>query len=223
MQGNYNFGDIAGVAFRQQLNTLMEAVATNNSGATPPETTYPHQWWIDLTAGWVKQRNAANDGWVSVLPIGKTGATAEDLAALTVIVDSINGDYFRKNNILGTVSQASGVPTGAIIESGENANGSYIKFADGTLQCSGDSDLNSVTVASGPVYTSSVPAVTFAAEFISPPIVTESSLRVGGSGICWPASIGDDVSETGYLPRLGFSISGATGKIRYIATGRWFE
>lgn len=34
---------------------------------------------------------------------------------------------------VGTVSESSGVPTGAIIESGSNANGDYIKYADGTL------------------------------------------------------------------------------------------
>lgn len=38
---------------------------------------------------------------------------------------------------LGTVSQSAGVPTGAVFESGTNANGKYIKFADGTLICYG--------------------------------------------------------------------------------------
>ncbi|MCP3177314.1 hypothetical protein MJO47_09405 [Desulfuromonas sp. KJ2020] len=40
-------------------------------------------------------------------------------------------------DILGTVSQSGGVPTGAIIERGSNANGEYVKFADGTLICWG--------------------------------------------------------------------------------------
>lgn len=42
---------------------------------------------------------------------------------------------FRRGNILGTVSQSSGVPTGAIIERGSNANGEYVRFADGTQIC----------------------------------------------------------------------------------------
>ncbi|MGU3577106.1 hypothetical protein ACLBWZ_16445 [Brucellaceae bacterium C25G] len=42
---------------------------------------------------------------------------------------------FRRGNILGTVSQAGGVPTGAIIERGSNANGEFVKFADGTQIC----------------------------------------------------------------------------------------
>jgi len=37
--------------------------------------------------------------------------------------------------ILGTVSQSGGVPTGAIIQRGSNANGEFVRYADGTLIC----------------------------------------------------------------------------------------
>lgn len=36
---------------------------------------------------------------------------------------------------VGTVSQSSGIPTGAIIERGSNANGEFVRFADGTQIC----------------------------------------------------------------------------------------
>jgi hypothetical protein len=42
-------------------------------------------------------------------------------------------DHYKKSNILGTVSESSGVPTGAIIERGSNSNGEYVKYADGTM------------------------------------------------------------------------------------------
>ena len=42
---------------------------------------------------------------------------------------------FRRGNILGTVSQTGGVPTGGVIERGSNANGDYTRFADGTQIC----------------------------------------------------------------------------------------
>ena len=49
---------------------------------------------------------------------------------------TIKGEVvYHEANILGTVSQTTGVPTGAIIEKGSNANGTYVKFADGTLIC----------------------------------------------------------------------------------------
>jgi len=46
----------------------------------------------------------------------------------------LNGSVpYARNNILGTVSESSGVPTGAIIERGSNANGEFVKYADGTM------------------------------------------------------------------------------------------
>lgn len=42
---------------------------------------------------------------------------------------------YNQKNIVGPVSQVGGVPSGAIIESGSNANGNYVKYADGTLEC----------------------------------------------------------------------------------------
>ncbi|EPQ3032680.1 phage tail protein [Pseudomonas aeruginosa] len=44
-------------------------------------------------------------------------------------------ELFHTGNILGTVSRSGGAPTGAIIERGSNANGEYVRFADGTQIC----------------------------------------------------------------------------------------
>ena len=38
-------------------------------------------------------------------------------------------------NLVGTVSQSGGIPTGAVVERGSNANGEYVRFADGTQIC----------------------------------------------------------------------------------------
>lgn len=38
-------------------------------------------------------------------------------------------------DLVGTVSQSGGIPTGAVIESGSNANGQYTRWADGTQIC----------------------------------------------------------------------------------------
>ena len=46
-----------------------------------------------------------------------------------------SGKVFGVNNILGTVSESDGTPTGAIFERGSNVNGDYVKYADGTLIC----------------------------------------------------------------------------------------
>ncbi|AZC52258.1 hypothetical protein C4K35_4689 [Pseudomonas chlororaphis subsp. piscium] len=44
-------------------------------------------------------------------------------------------ELYHSRSAVGTVSQASGVPTGALIEKGINSNGYYLKFADGTMIC----------------------------------------------------------------------------------------
>lgn len=41
--------------------------------------------------------------------------------------------HYSTSNILGAVSQASGYPSGAIIERGSNSSGEYTKFADGSV------------------------------------------------------------------------------------------
>ena len=56
---------------------------------------------------------------------------------------------FRQGNILGTVSQSGGVPTGAIIERGSNANGEFVKYADGTMICSGSVNLTGSIPSTG--------------------------------------------------------------------------
>jgi len=62
---------------------------------------------------------------------GTNGVSAVQAGA--VESGDLPSEAYQKNNILGTVSESSGTPTGAIIERGSNANGEYVKFADGTM------------------------------------------------------------------------------------------
>lgn len=42
-------------------------------------------------------------------------------------------ELYHDKNIVGTVSQSAGVPTGAVYEKGSNPNGQYTKYADGSM------------------------------------------------------------------------------------------
>ena len=42
---------------------------------------------------------------------------------------------YDQASLLGPVSQSGGVPTGAVLERGSNANGTYVRWADGTQIC----------------------------------------------------------------------------------------
>lgn len=64
---------------------------------------------------------------------GDTARTAFEKAMANF--DELYSQGYRRNNIVGVVAQSSGVPTGTIIEQGSNANGRYVRFADGTQIC----------------------------------------------------------------------------------------
>lgn len=86
------------------------------------------------------ETNAA--GWRSALglaAIASSGSAADLIAGLVPnarISETLDAaQAYRQGNILGTVSQSSGVPTGAIIQRGSNANGEFTIYADGTVKC----------------------------------------------------------------------------------------
>lgn len=66
---------------------------------------------------------------------GATAATAGTWRRLRIA--GIWGSWVQTTPtaIVGTVAQSAGIPTGALIERGSNANGEYIRFADGTQIC----------------------------------------------------------------------------------------
>jgi hypothetical protein len=63
-QHSFSIANEAGAAFRADVNTALQALASRSSGASAPGTTYAYQPWCDTTNGVLKQRNAANSGWI---------------------------------------------------------------------------------------------------------------------------------------------------------------
>jgi len=62
-------------AFRSDLNNALIALASQSSGATEPSTTFAYMLWADTANDLLKVRNAANDGWISLLTLS-TGTPA---------------------------------------------------------------------------------------------------------------------------------------------------
>lgn len=131
---------------------------------------------------------------------------------------------YGQNNVLGTVSQSSGVPTGAVIERGSNANGEYVRFADGTQICTAQrNDTTGLTVVEGPFYVSPSDLTwTFPASFVTGPSVNitgSRSDRFGG------AFLRGGWSTTGQAFRL-FATAAVSASVNIphfcIAIGRWF-
>ena len=62
---DYTVNNSTGANVRQDINTIFEAIATNNSGASAPSNTKPTQFFADTTNGMLKLRNTSNNGYVN--------------------------------------------------------------------------------------------------------------------------------------------------------------
>ena len=114
---DYVLGNQSGASFRAELNTILEAVVSNNSSSSEPSVMFAYMWWADTTAGLLKQRNAANNAWIShgVLATANlghavladaqtfTGAQRGEITALTDAA-SIATDLALSNNYSVTLA-----------------------------------------------------------------------------------------------------------------------
>ena len=71
-QHDYVIGNDTAANVRADINTALLAIASNNSGASAPTTTYANQWWYDSTNDILKIRSEANDAWISVATLNQT-------------------------------------------------------------------------------------------------------------------------------------------------------
>ena len=121
-------------------------------------------------------------------------------------------------DILGTVSQSGGVPTGSIIERGSNANGEYARFADGTQICTINiSDTQICTTPAGPLYTALSPGTwTYPASFTSVPVVCGGTNNVGRWMTTQP-----EINTSSYK-QTSFTSSSTGVASSLVAVGHWF-
>lgn len=68
-QHDYDLDDQEGAPFLVDLNNVLAAIVTLNSGTTAPTATFPYMWWADTTNAILKRRNAADSAWVNVLDL----------------------------------------------------------------------------------------------------------------------------------------------------------
>ncbi len=129
-------------------------------------------------------------------------------------------EYFNKVNILGTVSQSSGFPTGAVIERGSNANGEYVKFADGTVICWASGKTLTYKNDSVLSITWTFPVQTVGAAFHS--IITSTPAAGHRDAVSYRAGVSNSSVELGVIDDgAGFS-SGDTLGAGLFLIGRWF-
>ena len=129
------------------------------------------------------------------------------------------GAVYGKDNILGTVSQVGGIPTGALMEHDSSVNGEYWKYANGQQITYFRNTGVSIPVNSpfGSMFYSANYALDFPAEFVAPPFATTKS---HGTGIHDASNL---MSPTGLNIQFASPVN-TTVVTDYtlIAIGRWY-
>jgi hypothetical protein len=155
--------------------------------------------------------------------VGSIGTASDQRAALGLGTASVA-------SILGAVSQSAGVPTGAIIERGSNANGEYARFADGTQICTYKHTFTgAINTSFGSVFNGAVvTAKAFPASFVSGSIPSTAMWVLSiTSGSPWLVGTSSDPTTVGQWG--GFYVlnpisigTSVTAIISMTAVGRWF-
>ena len=75
------------------MNSALQALATNSSGAAAPATTYPYQFWYETDTNIFRMRNAADSAWINIFTFDQ-GAGTWSTSESRVVTNSAN-DAFR--------------------------------------------------------------------------------------------------------------------------------
>jgi len=116
-------------------------------------------------------------------------------------------------NVAGTESHS--VDTMGI-ESGDNTNGKYTKFPDGTLICVSKDITNYTNVASGSIFISAQRTWTYPMAFIEKPAVSASD----ENGFRW-ADVFNPESHQARFFSFGATSSTTSSNVTLTAIGRW--
>jgi hypothetical protein len=203
-----------------QLSTLITAVLVDNAPATLDTLN-------ELAAALGDDPNFATT--VATALAGKQ--PIDNLLTAVAGLSTANGQFLAfagsdapsSRNIVGSAEQVEGVPTGAIIERGSNANGQYVRFADGTQICWMSTSVTNQAINTpyASLY-SGDRDWTFPAPFASKPSAM-GSIKWGSSA-SWAGGVfvSSNTSVTFYVLDAFSRSAGTSTALNFVAFGRWF-
>ncbi|MFK4824862.1 pyocin knob domain-containing protein [Paenochrobactrum sp. BZR 588] len=130
---------------------------------------------------------------------------------------------YSSANILNSVSQVDGTPTGGVIQRGNNANGEFVRLADGTQICTQTIMAGVTTATVGPLFMTPGITWTFPASFVSRPVVVGSCYKVSGGGVTMLGGPLGNATATAVSNVRGVSTHvDSDTELFLVADGRWF-
>jgi hypothetical protein len=116
-QHDYVIDNQSAPAARTDMNNALQAILTQNSGATAPSTTVANMIWYDTSTDLLKMRNEANSGWITVGTVNQSTSNFESA--------TVNG------KTIGTLTSAGGIAyatsTSALAAIGAGTSGQVLQ------------------------------------------------------------------------------------------------
>jgi hypothetical protein len=91
---------------RADINNVLAAIVSQNSGATAPTTTYANQLWYDSSANILKMRNEADSAWIDLTTLDQTAGTASAAVDIATQAEAEAGANTTKTMTPERVKQA---------------------------------------------------------------------------------------------------------------------
>tara|TARA_R100000654_G_scaffold59705_1_gene86432 strand:- start:778 stop:2007 length:1230 start_codon:yes stop_codon:yes gene_type:complete len=135
---DYVIDNATGAAVRADINNVLQAIATNNSGSSEPSTKYASQFFADTSEGIMKLRNTTNNGYVNLFTLA--GGIDVDAASnfnqdVTFTGSSANILFDQSSNSLEFADNAKATfGTSADLEIFHNGTNSIIDNNTGNLE-----------------------------------------------------------------------------------------
>lgn len=147
----------------------------------------------------------------NVVPVTKGGTGSTTAAGAGAALGLKTGAYA---DLVGIVT------SGAIFETGTNANGTYIRFADGTQICFGlVTRTCAVTNVTGSLFYGYAATITFPSAFIAAPTFTCQSYSSGV--LTWDGNGGSTTSLGVPMMLSSASVASRNFSCNYLAIGKW--
>lgn len=149
-QHDYNIANQTAANARTDINNVLSAIATNNSGSSAPSTTFANMWWYDTSNNILKIRAEGNDAWISVAYLDQTGDNFRILDDTQVVNTSgtqtgLLGDQATATWETGTGTTESLVSPAKVAASATEVVADYALGVDQTWQqLSGSRAMNTI-------------------------------------------------------------------------------
>ena len=108
---DYTIANDTGANVRSDINAVLGAIQTLNSGSSDPSANVAFQLSVNTTSNLLKLRNAANNGYITIGNVTQTNLGLASLAGATFTGDVIHNYTTALQIPVGTTAQRPGSPS----------------------------------------------------------------------------------------------------------------